>query len=120
MLPSGKPLRLYPIPYRYLGGEKEFSLYQWITAGIQKKQDDSRPESFRIDCDSIEVGDVIHPTQDECFPPPALLRATTYRHATLDIMVRSRIRNTLWHMAAAYFHEMEWMLAINTATPVKH
>jgi hypothetical protein len=66
MSPSGKPLRLYPIPYRYLGGDKEqFSLYQWITADIQKKHDDSRPESFRIDCDSIEAGDVLHPTQDE-------------------------------------------------------
>jgi hypothetical protein len=52
MLPSGKPLRLYPIPYRYLAGEKEqFSLYQWIAADILKKHDDSRPESFRIDCD---------------------------------------------------------------------
>jgi hypothetical protein len=31
MLPSGKPLRLYPIPYRYLaGGKEQFSLYQWI------------------------------------------------------------------------------------------
>ena len=66
MLPSGKPLRLYPIPYRYLGGDKEqFALYQWITADIMKKQDDYRPESFRIDCDSIETGEVIHPTQDE-------------------------------------------------------
>ena len=66
MLPSGKPLRLYPIPYRYLAGDKEqFSLYQWITADIQKKHDDSRPESFRIDCASIESGDVIPTTQDE-------------------------------------------------------
>src|SRR6476660_5925321 len=66
MLPSGKPLRLYPIPYRYLAGDKEqFKLYQWITADIQKKPDDSRPESFRIDCDSIESGEEISPTQDE-------------------------------------------------------
>jgi hypothetical protein len=64
MLPSGKPLRLYPIPYRYLAGD-QFTLYQWITADIQKKHDDSRPESFRIDCDSIEAGEVIPTTQDE-------------------------------------------------------
>ena len=66
MLPSGKPLRLYPIPYRYLGeGKEQFKLYQWITADIQKKHDDSRPESFRIDCDSIQPGEVIPTTQDE-------------------------------------------------------
>jgi hypothetical protein len=66
LLPSGKPLRLYPIPYRYLGdGKEQFRLYQWITADIQKRPDDSRPESFRIDCDSIEPGEVIPTTQDE-------------------------------------------------------
>jgi hypothetical protein len=66
VLPCGKPLRLYPIPYRYLGdGKEQFRLYQWITADIQKKPDDSRPESFRIDCDSIEPGEVIPTTQDE-------------------------------------------------------
>jgi hypothetical protein len=65
MLPSGKPLRLYPIPFRYLGGDKEqFSLYQWITADILRKHDDSRPESFRIDCDSIEVGEIIETTKN--------------------------------------------------------
>jgi hypothetical protein len=62
-----------------LAGEKEqFSLYQWITADIKKKEDDSRPESFRIDCDSIAAGDIIPATQDEwdkraeyMFPDPA-------------------------------------------------
>lgn len=66
MLESGKPLRLYPIPYRYLSGEQEqFKLYQWVTAGIIKNPDDPRPESYKIDCDSIESGDVILPTKDE-------------------------------------------------------
>ncbi len=34
---SGKPVRLYPIPYRYLKDE-QFKLYQWITAGHPKTQ----------------------------------------------------------------------------------
>jgi hypothetical protein len=66
MLESGKPLRLYPIPYRYLSGDGEqFRLYQWITAGITKNADDPRPESYKIDCDSIESGDVVPSTKDE-------------------------------------------------------
>jgi hypothetical protein len=66
LLESGKPLRLYPIPYRYLGdGQEQFKLYQWVTAGIIKNPDDPRPESYKIDCDSIESGDVIPTTQDE-------------------------------------------------------
>jgi hypothetical protein len=66
MLESGKPLRLYPIPYRYLGDEKEqFKLYQWISADIKKSPDDDRPESYKIDCDRIDSGDVIPSTNDE-------------------------------------------------------
>src|ERR1035441_3463498 len=45
VLESGKPVRLYPITYRYLNDE-QFKLYQWITAGIQKNPNDTRPESF--------------------------------------------------------------------------
>ena len=66
MLESGKPLRLYPIPYRYLGGgDEQFKLYQWITAGIIKNPDDPRPESYKIDCDSIESGEMVPSTKDE-------------------------------------------------------
>lgn len=52
-------IRLYPIRFRYLEGEQQFSKYQWIKASIQKANSDSRPESYHIDPDSIEVGDVI-------------------------------------------------------------
>jgi hypothetical protein len=44
VLESGKPVRLYPITYRYLNDE-QFKLYQWITAGLLKNPGDSRPES---------------------------------------------------------------------------
>jgi hypothetical protein len=36
-----------------------------IEAGIIKNPDDPRPESYKIDCDSIESGDVIPSTKDE-------------------------------------------------------
>lgn len=66
LLESSKPLRLYPIPYRYLSGTQEkFKLYQWITAGVQKNPDDPRPESHKIDLDSIVTGETIPTTQDE-------------------------------------------------------
>jgi hypothetical protein len=66
LLESGRPLRLYPIPYRYLSdGKEQFKLYQWIVADVRKNQDDPRPESYKIDCDSIQPGEVIPSTQDE-------------------------------------------------------
>lgn len=60
---SGAPLRLYPIPYRYLS--EQFDKYQWITANISKNPADPRPESYRVDCQSIECGQKIPPTSDE-------------------------------------------------------
>ncbi len=54
-----KLLRLYPIRFRYLEGDRQFKKYQWIKANIQKAASDSRPESYNIDEDSIEVGDVV-------------------------------------------------------------
>jgi hypothetical protein len=66
VLESGKPVRIYPITYRYLNDEQgQFKLYQWISAGIQKNSQDGRPESHKIDCESIHLGEVIPPTQDE-------------------------------------------------------
>src|SRR5579864_637444 len=64
VMESGKPVRLYPITYRYLN-DGQFTLYQWITAGIQKNQQDTRPESYKIDCDSIRVGEIVPATHDE-------------------------------------------------------
>lgn len=60
---TGRPVRLFPIPYRYLS--QGFEKYQWITATIYKNPADLRPESFRIDCESIEYGDRIPTTADE-------------------------------------------------------
>lgn len=60
---TGRPVRLFPIPFRYLA--QGFEKYQWITAAICKNPGDSRPESFRIDCDSIEYGEKIPTTADE-------------------------------------------------------
>jgi hypothetical protein len=64
VLESGKPVRLYPIAYRYLNDE-QFRLYQWITAGLIKNPNDGRPESYKIDCESIILGEALPTTGDE-------------------------------------------------------
>jgi hypothetical protein len=64
VLEDGSPVRLYPIPLRYLDDKARFHRYQWITARIAKDDQDHRPESYKIDCDSIEIGEQI-PTGDE-------------------------------------------------------
>ena len=52
--PDGKWLRLFPVPFRFLGHDKRFKKYQWVQLRI-KKSSDARPESYNIDPDSIKL-----------------------------------------------------------------
>jgi len=51
---AGEMRRLFPVPFRLLSEEKRFRRWQWISARIEKASD-RRPESYRIDLDSIQV-----------------------------------------------------------------
>lgn len=50
--------RLYPIAFRFLQGNQQFKRWQWITAKISKSSD-KRPESYNIDNDTIQLGNLI-------------------------------------------------------------
>jgi hypothetical protein len=50
-------IRLYPIPFRDLDGDKKFRKYSIIEAECAKAGDDKRPESFRVRADSIRILD---------------------------------------------------------------
>lgn len=52
-------IRLYPVPFRYLGGDQRFKKYQWISAEICKNVNDSRPESYMVKEGSISLGKVV-------------------------------------------------------------
>lgn len=56
---SRKLIRLYPIPLRYLDDQIIFQKYQWIEASISRSSSDSRPESYRINLNDIDVKDKI-------------------------------------------------------------
>jgi hypothetical protein len=57
-------IRLYPIPLRFLSDESVFSKYQWIEADISKNDKDTRPESYRIRTDNIDICEKV-PTDDD-------------------------------------------------------
>ena len=65
VLEDGNPVRLYPIPYRYLEDDKKFGNYQWITARIAKDPRDTRPESYHVEDNSIICGEKVPTTSDE-------------------------------------------------------
>lgn len=55
VLEDGTPVRLYPVPLRYLDREGQYSLYDWIEAPMAKSSSDTRPESFKVDATAIRV-----------------------------------------------------------------
>jgi hypothetical protein len=54
---NGSPIRLYPVPLRYLKTGKPYRLYDWIEAPITKSTRDPRPESYKVEPDKIRVTD---------------------------------------------------------------
>ena len=52
---TGELRRLFPVPYRFLVDETKFKKWEWIEASVATTSSDRRPESRRIDVDSIEL-----------------------------------------------------------------
>lgn len=52
-------VRLYPIPLRYIDDERVFKKYQWIEADVKRSEVDPRPESYKIQAETIEVFETI-------------------------------------------------------------
>lgn len=51
---AGQMRRLFPIPFRLLDGGQQFTRWEWIEARVTKAQNDHRPESYKVDTDSIK------------------------------------------------------------------
>lgn len=49
-----KWIRLFPIPFRFMGGDKQFHKYEWIEVAATKSSD-QRKESFEVDIDTLRV-----------------------------------------------------------------
>ncbi len=59
---NGEWIRLYPIPFRKLNQEAQYSKYQWIELDVVKNTSDFRKESYKpIEPDKISIGDEIKP-----------------------------------------------------------
>lgn len=52
---QGEWLRLFPVPWRLLGKKHQFRKYQQVRVNVTKASDDSRPESYRLRPDGIQI-----------------------------------------------------------------
>src|SRR2546426_745060 len=50
---NGSPIRLYPVPLRYLEGENQYKLYDVIEVEACRSSSDPRPESYKLRTESI-------------------------------------------------------------------
>ena len=50
---EGALKRIFPVRFRYFSGEQQFKKWEWINVNTKKSNDDHRPESFKIDFDSV-------------------------------------------------------------------
>lgn len=51
---DGKWIRIFPVPFRFLDGPQQFRRYQWVEVDATKAGD-KRPESYKINTDSIKI-----------------------------------------------------------------
>lgn len=51
---KGEWLRLFPVPWRYLGAEQQFRRYQWVELTVTKAKD-ARPESYKLSQNGIKI-----------------------------------------------------------------
>jgi hypothetical protein len=58
---KGEWVRLFPVPARSLDEDKRFAKWQWIEVDLLKATSDTRPESYKINPDSIVIGDPVGP-----------------------------------------------------------
>lgn len=45
---EGHPIRLYPVPLRYLPDRQQYALYDWIDVPMVRQLKDPRPESYKV------------------------------------------------------------------------
>lgn len=62
---TGKWIRLYPIPYRYMDDFLKYSKYQWISVEIEKSQNDPRVDSYKPKLKTLKLIGKKYPTDNK-------------------------------------------------------
>lgn len=52
---GGELRRIFPVPYRFLAADSKFKRWEWVRASVALTSKDQRPESRKIDVDTIQL-----------------------------------------------------------------
>lgn len=84
---DGRPIRLYPVPLRYLQGDQQYRLYDVIEVEATKSVQDTRPESYKINAATLRlVGHVDTDSQLWAARREAIFRDATWHFESIDAL----------------------------------
>lgn len=91
---SGRPVRLYPVPLRYLQGDQQYKLYDIVEVLASRNPRDPRPESHKILPDSLTVvGHVPPDGQEWAGRQEWVFRDPSWLYDGLDELDAARLRH---------------------------
>ncbi|MEG1525799.1 MAG: hypothetical protein RR224_12185 [Clostridia bacterium] len=61
---AGEWIRLYPIPWRDLDDGQRYKIFSWVDVETEKNPKDTRPESYRVNSDSLRIVQQLDPKRD--------------------------------------------------------
>lgn len=89
---EGRPIRLYPIPLRYLPNHLSYRAFDWIEAPIGRSTQDPRPESYNVISKDIQVVGKIYPNKGWRSRDRLIYADTTWHYECLnDLRERQKI-----------------------------
>jgi hypothetical protein len=89
---DGSLIRLFPVPFRLIDGDKRFHKWQWITARVEKAPADHRPESHKIFVDTIQSQEAALSSKNGWAARRAAIEGTVI-HDDFESVERDRIEN---------------------------
>ena len=90
----GRPIRLYPVPLRYLEGKQQYHLYDIVEVRADHNPRDNRPESHRIAPNSLTIVGKLPPDDQEWAGRREwIFRDTSWHFESLDDLEVARLRD---------------------------
>ncbi len=93
---DGRPIRLYPVPLRYMRDDTQYQLWDVIDVPIDRSNNDQRPESFKIDPERLQCIDHVSADSQGWAERRALLdRSRDWHYAGMtELKTANRARKT--------------------------
>lgn len=85
---DGSPIRLYPVPLRYMEGSQQYKLYDWVEIPVCRNEKDNRPESFKVQAEGIRIVDHLDTDRDQWAARAAVvMRDQSWQHEGMDALL---------------------------------